>query len=109
MNRGSGLCTFEEQPCLQVPKMELFEILNIVTCVTSSITAIIVCVALLPHVKDGMAIIRDAVLWLALVGLIVALGWLGMDHVRNNRASSSIESPQIPASQSRVDRFYAGR
>ena len=90
--------------------MELFQILNIVTCITSSLTAIVVCVALLPHLKNGMVIIRDAVLWLALIGLVIAFGWLGIDQLKNRGSASS--SPDNAASavlRPSVDSYYAGR
>ena len=89
--------------------MELFQILSIITCVTSTITAIVVCIALLPHVKDGMAIIRDAVLWLALIGLFVTAGWLGFDRIRNKQSDSSVTVPASQVNQTRPDAFYAGR
>ena len=88
--------------------MDIFQILTIVNCVMSSITATVVCVALLPHVKDGMVIIRDAVLWLALIALLSAVGWLGFEHLRNSRSIQSQPTTGANVSQP-VDEYYAGR
>ncbi len=85
--------------------MDAFQILSIITCFTSTITAIVVCVSLLPHMKDGMVIIRDIVLWLAFIALLSALGWLGFEHFQNTRPTVSPD----PTPTSQPESFYAGR
>ena len=58
--------------------MSVYEVLTVITFVTSSITMIIAVVAVFPRMKDGVAIVRDAVLWIAMVVLVVAglmAGW----------------------------------
>ena len=59
---------------------------------------IIVIVAVLPHMKDGMVIVRDAVLWIAMVVVVAAallIGW----------KSLNTEPADIEASQYYEDEF----
>lgn len=86
--------------------MDAFQILNIITCLSSTVTAVVVCVALLPHIKDGMVIIRDVILWLAFIALLAGLGWLGFEHYKNTRP---IVTPNIDLRDDRADSYYAGR
>ena len=63
--------------------MSLVEILSLITCVASCVTMTVVCVALLPQMKQGLSLIRDAVLWMALVLVVAVLvltgvAWLGI-------------------------------
>ena len=85
--------------------MDAFQILSVITCLSSTITAVVVCVSLLPHVKDGMVIIRDVILWLAFAALLVALGWLGFEHFKNTRPIAAPDAAPV----NRPDSFYAGR
>ena len=76
--------------------MNVFEILAIVTCITSTVTMIMVAIAVLPHVRQGMIIVRDAVLWATLVLILSAVAWAAwqgiQNHLTTNEESHSKES-----------------
>ncbi len=55
--------------------MSASEILAIVTCINSALTLVVVTVAFLPQVKQVLAVVRDMVLWTALVALLGFTGW----------------------------------
>ena len=89
--------------------MDTYQILIVITCVTSTMTALIVSVALLPHLKDGVVMVRDAVLWLALIVLLALLVWLGIEHF-GNATPVATETLDVPAVSPPVgDKYYAGR
>ena len=100
--------------------MELTELLTIVSCATSTVTMILVIVAELPHVKSGMAVIRDAVLWVAFVVVVALAGWLGWQRVAAPTVPPSRppawDSPSAPVVErdrargaSTADPYYAYR
>ena len=75
--------------------MSLYEILTVVTCLTSTMTMIIVAVAILPHFKTGLAVVRDAVLWASLVLILAIMGWLGMRQIVNYRSESQAKTAGV--------------
>jgi hypothetical protein len=90
--------------------MDTFQVISIVTCLTSTTTMIIVCFAVLPHIKNGMAIVRDACLWAALVLFIFGLGWMGLQRI----SPVELRLPTAKGDQAHdpsafADDFYAGR
>jgi hypothetical protein len=100
--------------------MELIEILTILSCASSTVTMILVIVAVLPHVKNGMAVIRDAVLWIAFLVVLALAGWLGWRQLVARPDPPSRRpawaSPSVPSaerdrgrSSARPDPFYAYR
>jgi hypothetical protein len=60
--------------------MSFPDVLNIVTLVVSTITMIIVTLALLPQLKQGMAVARDIVLWAALILVVSAVTMIGWNR-----------------------------
>ncbi len=72
--------------------MDVYELLAILTCSTSMVTMIIVVVAVLPHVKQGMVVIRDAILWVAFVLVVVAAGWIGWHRISQRFSAPSASS-----------------
>ena len=86
--------------------MSLYEILIIVTCVTSTVTMFMVGVSILPHFKNGCAVVRDAVLWASLVAVLMVMGWLGMrqfahrsatvEENETNSYSTNVETTTVP-------------
>jgi hypothetical protein len=62
--------------------------LNIITLIVSTITLFTVTVALLPQLKQGMAVARDIVLWAALILVVSAVtmvGWNRYGEFRRGR------------------------
>jgi|GEM_PF-6294082 hypothetical protein len=82
--------------------MSTYEALTIVTLVTSTITMVITCLALLPQVKQGMVIVRDAVLWAAMVVLLVVIASVGWARVVNQW-----KRPLPPQGPGAVERMQA--
>jgi hypothetical protein len=78
--------------------MDIFQILTILTCASSIATMFLVIMAALPHVKNGMAVIRDAVLWLAFVCVVALAGWLGWQRVVGR-------GPTVPPSRTEGSAF----
>lgn len=80
--------------------MTLHEILTIITCLTSTVTMFMVGVAILPHFKNGLAIVRDAVLWASLVVIIIVMGWVGIQQFMSRGGSQaeaeSVETETVP-------------
>jgi hypothetical protein len=70
----------------ELPKpMPNTEIMLVVTLAMSTLSLVMASVALLPQLKEGIAIVRDAVLWGALVALLIvvaAVGWLRLANKR---------------------------
>ena len=101
--------------------MDIYQTLTIITSVTSTLTLILVAVAVLPHIKQGMLVIRDAILWVAFV-LMVAIGgwagWQGMaarlfsptsrhaDHVPSRQTHATVVTNA--ADRSDLDPYYRG-
>lgn len=87
--------------------MDLYQKLTIVNCVTSTVTLGIVSMALLPHLKNGFVVVRDAVLWAALVLLLFGLGWSAFQQL------DATDSRPAAAETSRVisvdDQYFRGR
>ncbi|MCP4189878.1 MAG: hypothetical protein GY768_04540 [Planctomycetaceae bacterium] len=75
--------------------MSLYEILTVVSCVTSTLTMIIVSIAILPHLKTGLAVVRDAVLWASLVLVLALVGWLGLRQFVSSRAEAKSETAGV--------------
>jgi hypothetical protein len=61
--------------------MTFFETLSIANFVLTGGVLVLVLVALLPHLKQGLLVVRDAVLWCALLLVVMFLGWVGWSHV----------------------------
>ena len=57
--------------------MTIFEVLTVLTFVISTMTMFMVFVSVLPHMKEGMTMVRDAILWAALVIVVVAALYFG--------------------------------
>ena len=75
--------------------MSLYEILTVISCITSTLTMIIVAIAILPHLKTGLAVVRDAVLWASLVLMLALVGWLGLRQFASDRAESKAETAGV--------------
>ena len=96
--------------------MDLFQKLTILNCITSSLTLIFVLVAILPHVKQGAVVVRDAMLWVLLIGAIGTLAWMGAQRVieLENRGGgvqafgTTDSAPSDTRGGSWSDRYYAG-
>jgi hypothetical protein len=89
--------------------MDAYQLISIVTCLTSMTTLIIVSVAVLPHVKNGMVIVRDAILWAALVLLLVALAWFGFQELSQRELLAPNHAPdQNHRGFFAREDFYAG-
>ena len=71
--------------------MDVYQKLTILTFVTSTLTLILVAVAVLPHVKQGMVVIRDAILW---VGICFGRCRRGLGRLAT-RFRASFPAPQI--------------
>ena len=85
--------------------------MTIISCVMSTITTIAMCTAILPHIKKGMVVVRDAVLWSAFVLIVFAAGWLGIERFqsRSNTVGPNEVSNAANAEQSDPqDRYYVG-
>ena len=87
--------------------MSLYEILTVVTCITSTMTMIIVAVAILPHFKSGLAVVRDAVLWASLVLILAIVGWLGFRQLVDYRTESGAETAGLNTLQTSHERRNA--
>ena len=96
--------------------MDLFQKLTILNSIASSLTLVFIFVAMLPHVKQGATVLRDALLWIMLVGVIVFLGWLGARRIAELDDSPQMRDAQVRRSSDvttkdwsgRQDRYYAG-
>ncbi len=75
--------------------MNVFEILIVVICINTTLTMILVAVATLPHVKQGLSIMRDAILWGALVLILFAAVWLGWSQYLSRQPDAEIESARL--------------
>ena len=88
--------------------MSLPVILQILTLVISALTLLIVSVELLPKLKQGMEVVRDAVLWTALVVVVIMLSVAGWQHLR--KEPKNLHKPGVVRStDSRVDFFSQRR
>ena len=91
--------------------MDAFKTMTIISCVMSTITTIAMCTAILPHIKKGMVVVRDAVLWSAFVLIIFVAGWLGLEKIRTR---GEIVVPQdVSVSSDKQtsgfqDKYYSG-
>jgi arginine exporter protein ArgO len=71
--------------------VDFYHIITIVTCITSTATLILVAVAVLPHIKQGAAVLRDAILWGTFVLVVAIAGWSGWQ-----RLTERADSPAPP-------------
>ncbi len=76
--------------------MSLYEVLTVITCVTSCITMIIVLFGVMPHVKNGLTIVRDAILWVTMILVLCILGWIGWQQATSNRSPGGDTSRGSP-------------
>ena len=99
-------------------EMNTFDLLSIVSCVTSTVTMIVVAMAMLPHVKAGAVIVRDAILWLALITVLAGLVWMAINQfTAPSNASSGDTSGTTNVSRPRLsfsmgspnDDLYVGK
>ena len=70
--------------------MDTDRILEVVTCVASLLTFFSVTLTVLPHMKEGLAIVRDIVLWIACMAVLGSAVWLGVQHVRAEGVPSAV-------------------
>ena len=68
--------------------MDITETLSLVTCVSSILTLVVVTLAFLPQVKQLLVVIRDVVLWVTLVAVMAATGWLAWTGLSDSSPSS---------------------
>jgi hypothetical protein len=98
--------------------MDIFQKLTVITCVTSSATLMLVFVAVLPHVKHGMTLVRDSILWMACAAVIVGLVWLSWRRLSDTPLILNRRSDVTPATLTRptsdtdpltaADPYFAG-
>ncbi len=86
--------------------MELFQIIALVTCVSSILTLLLVATAVLPHVKQGMALVRDAILWVCLVLVSVAVIWFGCQQILGRSGPTPL-APRPSEDATRSAAWYA--
>lgn len=55
--------------------MDIERLLLAITCITSTLTFLCVTIAILPRMKEGMVVVRDATLWIVFGLIVVTLGW----------------------------------
>ena len=55
--------------------------LNVVTLVMCIITLIVATAALMPQIKQGMALIRDGLLWASLISVVLFIGLVGWSRL----------------------------
>ena len=72
--------------------MSLYEVLTVITCLTSTITMIIVLIAVLPHFKNGLAIVRDAILWVTMVLILFVMCWIGWQRLTARDSATRTDS-----------------
>lgn len=77
--------------------MDVFQKLTIFTCITSTITLILVSLAMLPHLKNGFVLVRDALLWASFVLVATGSIWLGINRIAG-REVRMLGKPTVPAS-----------
>ena len=75
--------------------------LNIVTLIMCAVTLTIASLAVLPQIKLGLLILRDSILWTALLGIVVAVGAVGWKHFHDaqqrrteTQRSTGVDAPQ---------------
>lgn len=68
--------------------MDVFQVLTVVNCVSSLLTLVLVGIAVLPHVKQGAVIVRDAILWVTFVFVLSFIGWVGWHRVFGERTNA---------------------
>jgi hypothetical protein len=98
--------------------MDIFQVLSIVSCVSSLLTLVMVAIAVLPHAKQGAVIIRDAILWVTFVFVLSFVGWIGWQRVFGNAGTSAVPQLRATATQATAhqseshreigDRLYGG-
>ena len=93
--------------------MDTFQILTIISCVMSTITAVAVCTAILPHIKKGMVVVRDAVLSAAFVLLIAGFCWMFFTQSDSTASNSRTETTPSkilkPILEGMSQDLYAGK
>jgi len=77
--------------------MDVYQKLTIFTCVTSTITLILVSLAMLPHLKNGFVLVRDALLWVSFVLVAAGSIWIGVNRLAG-REVRLLGKPTVPAS-----------
>ena len=88
--------------------MDAFQILSIVSCVLSAITTIAICLAILPHIKQGMVLVRDAVLWTVFILILFGGAWFGFVYVNSQETEpQELFKPIIQPVDSKD--YYAGK
>ena len=88
--------------------MNSFEIMATVSYVTSIVTMVLICVAVLPHLKSDMVVVRDTVLWVVFVFVLTGLLVVGVQHVSKNLKSKSSNGPE-PTRTFTTSNRYAGK
>jgi hypothetical protein len=68
--------------------------------VSSILTLVVITVAFLPQVKQILVVIRDVVLWVTLVAVMAATGWLAWTGVARSpwKSPSTAADEPVPAS-----------
>ena len=59
--------------------------LHTATLLMCLITLIVATTALLPQIKQGLAILRDVFLWVALIGIVGFVGFVGWERLLHER------------------------
>jgi hypothetical protein len=70
--------------------MSLYEKLTVANLVVSCLTLALFFVALVPHMKQGLTVVRDAVLWVAMlvvICLLVSAVWLRVNGTTTGSAA----------------------
>ena len=80
--------------------MEFKDGLTVVTLVTATVALAMSCMALWPHCKGGLAVIRDALLWFVLVVVVTVFGFAGWRHARGPAAT--VDAPPGQSDRLRV-------
>lgn len=76
--------------------MDIERILLGVTCVTSTLTLLCVTIAILPRMKEGMVVVRDATLWIVFGLIVVCLGWGVWQNVKNPSGQTASDWLLLP-------------
>ena len=92
--------------------MDVYRVLIVGTFVTSLLTLLVMLVAVLPHVKQGFIVVRDAALWMAFVILAGVAIWTGLQRLADRwdqRAGGAQSIPISVLDPGNADPYYVPR
>lgn len=69
------------------------EVLTIITMIMSMVSMVLSSLALLPHLKPGATMVRDAVLWAALVVVFLSLVGIGWRYWSESLPAPNLSQP----------------